>query len=150
MRHHRSVAEATTEPCPGCGGVLVALTGDLPRYPGASTSCRRLFTDTLRGLRDEAPADAGVAATVRLADAAYAAQHPVVDAPARWAAARRTLAELLHDPVVPAGGAPRPLAWRTTIVDVAADLDVIDLRVLVESWARTVLEDWAAPVTARP
>jgi hypothetical protein len=27
-------------------------------------------------------------------------------------------------------------AWRTTIADVAADLDVIDLTVLVQSWAR--------------
>jgi hypothetical protein len=27
---------------------------------------------------------------------------------------------------------------------VAADLDVIDLPVLVESWARSVLEDWTA------
>jgi hypothetical protein len=37
--------------------------------------------------------------------------------------------------------------WRTTVADVAADLDVIDLPVLVESWSRTVHEDW---VTASP
>jgi hypothetical protein len=36
--------------------------------------------------------------------------------------------------------------WRTTIADAAADLDVIDLRVLVESWARVVQEDWARVV----
>jgi hypothetical protein len=35
------------------------------------------------------------------------------------------------------------------IADVAADLDVIDLAVLVRSWARSVLEDWTA-VPARP
>jgi len=40
----------------------------------------------------------------------------------------------------------RPGRWRTTIADVAADLDVIDLTALVESWARTVYEDW----TVRP
>jgi hypothetical protein len=37
-----------------------------------------------------------------------------------------------------------------TIADVAADLDIIDLRVLVESWARTVVEDWTGtPVAGR-
>jgi hypothetical protein len=39
--------------------------------------------------------------------------------------------------------APRPDRWRTTIADVAADLDVIDLPALVESWARSVYEDWS-------
>jgi hypothetical protein len=29
-----------------------------------------------------------------------------------------------------------------TIADVAADLDVVDLPTLVESWARAVSEDW--------
>jgi Family of unknown function (DUF5946) len=38
----------------------------------------------------------------------------------------------------------RPAAWRTTVADAAADLDVIELQVLVESWARSVLEDWDA------
>jgi hypothetical protein len=78
---------------------------------------------TLRGLREEAAADSTVAAVVRLADDTYAAQHPADDA------------------------APR--AWRLTIADVAADLDVIDLSVLVESWARTVREDRAAVPTRR-
>jgi hypothetical protein len=36
-----------------------------------------------------------------------------------------------------------PAAWQTTIADVAADLDVIELRVLVGRWARTVVEDWS-------
>jgi hypothetical protein len=38
----------------------------------------------------------------------------------------------------------RPPAWRTTIADVAADLDVVDLTVLVEAWARAVLADRGA------
>jgi hypothetical protein len=29
-----------------------------------------------------------------------------------------------------------------TVADVAADLDVVDLPALVESWSRSVLEDW--------
>jgi hypothetical protein len=33
--------------------------------------------------------------------------------------------------------------WRTTVADVAADLDVIDLSVLVDAWARAVLADWS-------
>jgi hypothetical protein len=40
-----------------------------------------------------------------------------------------------------------PRAWRTTIADVAADLDVIDLSVLVESWAGAVHEDWSGDPT---
>jgi hypothetical protein len=36
--------------------------------------------------------------------------------------------------------------WRTTIADAAADLDVIDLPVLLDSWARAVHEDWARVV----
>jgi hypothetical protein len=42
-----------------------------------------------------------------------------------------------------------PTAWRTTIADVAADLDVIDLSVLVDAWARSVAEDWGAVSAAR-
>jgi hypothetical protein len=38
----------------------------------------------------------------------------------------------------------RPTAWRTTIADVAADLDVIGLDVLVAAWADSVTEDWQA------
>jgi hypothetical protein len=110
-----------TEVCPGCGAVLGAAPDDGPAHPGASVSCTRLFEVTLRGLREEAAADAGVAAVVREADAAYDLQHPV-----------------------PPAGSPRP--WRTTIADVAADLDVVDLVVLVSSWRRTVLEDAAPPM----
>jgi hypothetical protein len=103
----------------------------------------------MRGLRDEAPADAGVAATLRLADAAYAAQHPAEGDSGASLEARRTLADGLRAPAVPGTGVPTPRAWRTTVADVAADLDVIDLHVLVESWARAVHEDWSAAATAR-
>jgi hypothetical protein len=123
VRHHRRVPPAVpprpTEACPGCGAVLVRPGDAGPSHPGASPSCARLFEVTLRGLREEAPADAAVAAVVRRADIAYVRQHGT-----------------------PAGG--RPEAWRTTIADVAADLDVIDLGVLVEAWARSVEEDWTA------
>jgi Family of unknown function (DUF5946) len=124
VRHHRVVpAEPTSEACPGCGAVLAPATRPASARPGASPSCLRLFEVTLRGLREESAADSTVAAVVRLADDTYAAQHPGDDA------------------------APR--AWRLTIADVAADLDVIDLSVLVESWARTVREDRAA-LSTRP
>ena len=43
---------------------------------------------------------------------------------------------------VPAGGPPA--SWQMTIADVAADLDVIDLPAFVESWARSVAQDWSA------
>ena len=127
-----------TSACPGCGSVLVT-TDEVSRHPGASPSCARLFETTLRGLREETQADPAAAAAVRLADAAYDAQHPVASAEAAVAVAR--LAEALGIDEVPAIG-PRPPAWRTTIADVAADLDVVDLAVLVESWARGVHQDW--------
>jgi Family of unknown function (DUF5946) len=117
-----------TESCPGCGAVLVAGSDDRPGHPGASRSCARLFEVTLRGLREEIGADPAAAAVVRLADDTYAAQHPVAGDPAT----------------------ERPRRWRTTIADVAADLDVIDLPALVESWARAVQEDWATVTTDRP
>jgi Family of unknown function (DUF5946) len=120
-RHHQRVPSPApagpTETCPGCGAVLVAVPDDRPAHPGASPSCSRLFEVTLRGLREETGADPAAAAAVRLADHAYAAQHPV--------------------------SGDRPQQWRTTIADVAADLDVIDLPALIESWARGVDEDWA-------
>jgi hypothetical protein len=126
-----------TEACPGCGAVLVRLTDVAPSHPGASASCARLFEVTLRGLREEASPDAGAAAMVRLADAAYDAQHP-----------DPTDADRLHAALDTLGAWPAtshlPSAWRTTVADVAADLDVIDLSTLVEAWARSVLEDWAA------
>jgi hypothetical protein len=139
-------ADAPTQPtetCPGCGSVLVRTADDGPGHPGASPSCSRLFEVTLRGLREEAGADPGAGSVVAVADAAYDAQHPAEGQTDRL----RTALDRL--------GAPAdvdlrhvPAAWRTTIADVAADLDVIDLQVLVESWARTVGEDWAAAVPA--
>ena len=103
---------------------------------------------TVRGLREEAQADPSTAPLVRLADAAYDAQHPVSGDPARLDTALERLAATFGTrPAgfagVPSGGTP-PRAWRTTIADAAADLDVIDLPVLVESWARAVHEDWTA------
>jgi hypothetical protein len=126
--------------CPGCGSVLVS-TDDALLHPGASTSCARLFGTTLRGLRDEAPADPSVAAVVALADAAYDAQHPVPGDAARTESALAGLADALGVTKVTAGS-PRPRTWRTTIADVAADLDVVDLAALVEAWARGVHQDW--------
>jgi hypothetical protein len=137
-----------SEVCPGCGSVLAVLPDAAPRHPGASVSCGRLFEVTLLGLREEAEADPAAAPVVLLADAAYDAQHPVAADPARLEAALAQLATSLGTrPTVVAdraGAAPR--VWRTTIADAAADLDVIDLRVLVESWARVVQEDWARVV----
>jgi hypothetical protein len=126
-----------TEACPGCGAVLVRLSDVEPSHPGASASCARLFEVTLRGLREEAGTDAGTATVIRLADAAYDAQHPDPADPERLGAALEALG------ASPGTGAT-PDAWRTTTADVAADLDVIDLRILVEAWARSVREDWTA------
>ena len=148
MRHHRQVSSPVpagpTESCPGCGAVLVAVPDDGPGHPGASPSCGRLFEVTLRGLREEAGAHPGAASTVALADAAYDAQHPADREPERLRAALDRLG-------VPAHVDRRdvPAVWRTTIADVAADLDVIDLDVLVQSWARTVAEDWTAAPARR-
>jgi len=134
-----------TEVCPGCAAVLVPVADAGPVHPGASPSCSRLFEVTLGGLREEAGAHPGSAATVAVADAAYDAQHPADGEPDRLRAALDRLR-------VPSDVDPRrvPAAWRTTIADVAADLDVIDLDVLVESWARTVTEDWTAAPAVRP
>jgi hypothetical protein len=131
-----------TEACPGCGAVLVRLTEVAPSHPGASASCARLFEVTLRGLREESGPDVRAATVVRLADAAYDAQHPDPADPDRL----RTALEALG---VSPGVGHTPRAWRTTTADVAADLDVIDLRVLVEAWARSVQEDWTALGAAR-
>ena len=86
---------------------------------------------------------------VRLADAAYDAQHPVPGDPTRLRAALDRLGASLGGTAAADDAAP-PHAWRTTIADVAADLDVIDLAVLVESWARAVHEDWTGATAARP
>jgi len=135
--------------------VLASLPPTRRGHAGASASCARLFEVTVRGLREEAQADPSAAPLIRLADAAYDAQHPVAGDPDRLAAALERLAAARERLAaaratrpagaarVPAGGTP-PRAWRTTIADVAADLDVIDLPVLVESWARAVHEDWTA------
>ena len=111
--------EPAPETCPGCGAVLAPAGRTAAVHPGASPSCTRLFEVTLRGLREEAPADPAVAAAVRRADTAYELQHSSDER-------------------------SRPRAWRTTIADVAADLDVIDLGVLVAAWAEAVEEDLAA------
>jgi hypothetical protein len=133
-----SAPPSTTVACPGCGSVLAAGGDDVPAHPGASASCARLFEVTLRGLREEAPADPATAVVVQLADDAYDAQHPVAADPQRLAGALDRLAARFR--VRP--GQP-PQTWRTTIADVAADLDVIDLPALVEAWAGTVAADWA-------
>jgi hypothetical protein len=134
-----------TQVCPGCGAVLVALTDRGPTHPGASAACSRLFEVTLRGLREDAGAHAATASTIALADAAYDAQHPVPGDDGRLRAALQRLgatADLADRP-------GRPEVWRTTIADVAADLDVIDLPVLVESWGRSVREDWSTTGAVR-
>ena len=113
-----AAAREPTEACPGCGAVLARLPEGASVHPGASPSCARLFEVTVRGLREEAPADVGVAAVVRRADTAYELQHALGDG--------------------------RPPAWRMTIADVAADLDVIDLAVLVDAWADAVDADRTA------
>jgi hypothetical protein len=125
--------------CPGCGAVLAPAGPDDGGAPDGALPCRRLFEVTLGGLREDAVGDPAIERLVHLADDAYAAQH--------GGAAARTAVERLADrlgvgPVrlYPPGGTPT--VWQTTITDVAADLDVVDLPVLVESWARAVLADW--------
>ena len=146
VRHHRRVPHDAppqpTEACPGCGAVLVR-PGDVPPpHPGASAACGRLFEVTLHGLREEAGTDSAAAAVVRRADATYDAQHPDPADPGRLRAALEGLG-------VASGRDLGPPAWRTTIADVAADLDVIDLAVLVDAWARAVEDDWASASPTR-
>jgi hypothetical protein len=127
VRHHRAVPPAAPEPteaCPGCGAVLARGSDDVGAPAGSSPSCARLFEVTLGGLREDAAADPAVAAVVRRADAAYDLQHGARDG-------------------------RRPTAWRMTIADVAADLDVIDLSVLVSTWADAVDDDLASAVGGR-
>jgi hypothetical protein len=135
-------AAQPTEACPGCGAVLVRPAETGTPHGGASPSCARLFEVTLRGLREDAGTDPGAAAAVRRADAAYDAQHADPADPGRSRHA------LDHLGVAP-GEHRAPTVWRTTIADVAADLDVIDLAVLVDAWARSVAEDWAAVAATR-
>ena len=154
-------APATTV-CPGCGAVLAVVPELAADHPGASPSCAALFGVTVRGLRDEAGQDPRSAALLQLATDAYDAQH-LVDGGATDPVVRLCL-ELDRgvDPVrardltaLVAGAAPRdlprPARWTTTLTDIAADLDVVDLTALVRSWAGAVWADWApaaAPVRA--
>ncbi|SOE00314.1 DUF5946 family protein [Blastococcus haudaquaticus] len=133
-----------TQSCPGCGAVLVPLTDGGPSHPGGSPACTRLFEVTLHGLREEAGTHAGTASAVELADAAYDAQHPVPGDDERLRAALDRLGAAGD-----VDATRRPRVWRMTIADVAADLDVIDLPALVESWARSVRDDWAAEPASR-
>ena len=139
-----------TELCPRCGAVLVpAPTDDEQGRPGASPACARLFEVTIGALREAVGADAGTAAVFALADAAYDAQHPTAADPERLRVALERLGVAAPRASVAVHAEPevRPTAWRSTIADVAADLDVIDLNVLVGAWAESVAADWAA-VTA--
>lgn len=145
--------EATA--CPGCGAVLVVVPGLRAGHPGASPSCAGLFDVTVRGLRDEARADLQTAAVLQLATDAYDAQHVVAGQPAAaavrlclWVA--RGLDPARQREVAARAAATAPTAlpvpdrWTTTIADVAADLDVVDLPSLVRSWAESVWTDWSA------
>ncbi|MCV2490644.1 DUF5946 family protein [Geodermatophilus sp. YIM 151500] len=149
-----AAGDPATVTCPGCGSVLVPAAPPERPHPGAAPACARLFEVTVRGLRDEADADPGTAAVAQLADDAYDAQHPVADDPTRLrdaldGLARRIAGGAAAEPGAAVGNADAPPgSWRTTIADVAADLDVIDLPVLVESWARTVHQDWTAQRTS--
>jgi hypothetical protein len=144
-----------TTACPGCGAVLAVVPGLGSAHPGASPSCAGLFAVTVRGLREEAAQDVQTASLLQLATDAYDAQHLVDGEPA--AAAVRLCLWLERD-VDPrradelagrvADAAPqlqiRPTRWTTTVADLAADLDVVDLPTLIRSWAGAVWTDWAA------
>jgi hypothetical protein len=143
-----------TATCPGCGAVLAVVPGPAGTHPGASPSCAGLFAVTVRGLRDEAAQDVQTAALLQLATDAYDAQHPRDDEPAAPAVRLCLWLERDTDPLrAPAladriaDAAPllvtRPARWTTTVADLAADLDVVDLPALVRSWADAVWTDWA-------
>ena len=144
-----------TAACPGCGAVLVVVPGLRADHAGASASCAGLFDVTVRGLREEAAADVQTASVLQLATDAYDAQHLVAGQPAAAAARLCLWVDRGLDPTREretgarlSGTAPRTLApparWTTTIADVAADLDVVDLPSLVRSWAEAVWRDWSA------
>lgn len=140
--------------CPGCGTVLAVLPGSTGDHPGASAGCAALFAVTVRGLRDEAGRDARAAALLQLATDAYDAQH-LVEGGGAGPVVRLFLwldrgvdpgrAPALTDRVAAAAprGLARPRRWTTTLTDIAADLDVVDLTALVRSWAEAVRADWA-------
>jgi hypothetical protein len=139
--------------CPGCGAVLAVVPGLRTDRTGASPSCAGLFDVTVRGLRDEARADVQTAAVLQLATDAYDAQHVVpgqpAAAPARlclWVARGLEPVRGREVGARVAGTAPAlppPSRWTTTVADVAADLDVVDLPSLVRSWAEAVWRDWS-------
>jgi hypothetical protein len=143
---HSSAPPVPTEgdpvACPGCGAVLAPAPGQ-SGPAGAATACLRLFEETTRGLREEAAGDPRAAATVELADTAYAAQHPDPADPARLHAVLDTLVRRLGDDPNPDPSPQRPAAWQITPADIAADLDVVGVEALVEGWARAVAEDWS-------
>jgi hypothetical protein len=126
--------------CPGCGSVLPPVPGDDPAPAGVSAACRGLFEQTVRSIRAEAAGDPSAAAIARLADDAYAAQHPAATGDGEVQLALDRLAARLGGSAPQADG-DTPTRWGTAVSDVAADLDVIDL-LLVETWARGVLDDW--------
>jgi hypothetical protein len=143
-----------TEVCPGCGAVLIVVPGLTSRHAGASPSCSGLFEVTVRGLREEAAADVQTAGVLQVATDAYEAQHLSPGRPAAAAARLCLWVARGLDPVRPpehagrlADAVPRTLPvpdrWTTTVADVAADLDVVDLPSLVRSWAEAVWADWA-------
>ncbi|MQA33396.1 DUF5946 family protein [Modestobacter roseus] len=145
---HDPAGPAETAACPGCGAVLAVVPGLPLRHPGASAGCAALFAVTVRGLRDESAQDPRAAALLQLATAAYDAQHLV---PGEQAGAPVRLRLVLEHGRLPAPGevtdAPAgitpPAHWTTTIADLAADLDVVDLPTLVRSWATAVRADWS-------
>jgi hypothetical protein len=147
-------APPVTSVCPGCGAVLAVVPGLTGTHPGASASCAGLFEVTVRGLREEAAQDVRTAALLQLATDAYDAQHLTDGDPAGPVVRLCLWLERDTDPLRAgeladrvAGAAPRPTArpqrWTTTVADLAADLDVVDLPSLVRSWAEAVWTDWA-------
>jgi hypothetical protein len=143
-----------TTACPGCGAVLAVVPGLGSAHPGASPSCTGLFAVTVRGLREEAAQDVQTASLLQLATDAYDAQH-LDDEPAAAAVRLCLWLERDVDPLRAgdlagrvADAAPRPQIrpgrWTTTVADLAADLDVVDLPTLIRSWADAVWIDWAA------
>jgi hypothetical protein len=134
--------------------VLAVVPGLAATHPGASASCGALFAVTVRGLSEEAAQDPGTASLLQLATDAYDAQHLVAGRPATAPLRLCLWLERDLDPVRALGladrvaaAAPllstRPARWTTTIADLAADLDVVDLPTLVRTWADAVWTDWA-------
>jgi len=143
-----------TTVCPGCGAVLVATPDADGQHPGASPSCWRLFQVTVRGLRDEAAQDPRTAALLQLARDTYDAQHLLPGRPAAAVVRLCLERDRRQDPLTAAAlaarvdeAAPRslqpPARWTTTVADLAADLDVVDLPALVSAWADATRADWA-------